>query len=78
MSDPIAIADEFNHHFYNVGNFLASNIDNSDANSFISYLKHSCPSTIFVYLTTYHEIISPISALKLNKADGHDDIPHYF
>ena len=28
--------------------------------------------------TTYHEIISLISALKLNKAEGHDDIPPYF
>ena len=77
-SDPIAIANEFNHHFSNIGNVLASNIDNSDANSFISYLKHSCPSTIFVCPTTYHEIISLISAIKLNKAEGHDDIPPYF
>ena len=77
MSDPVAIANEFNHHFSNVGNVLANNIDNSDANSFISDLKHSCGSTIFVYPTTYHEIISLISALKLNKADGHDDIPPY-
>ena len=78
VSDPIAIANEFNHHFSNVGNVLANNIDNSDANSLISYLKHSCPSTIFVYPTTYHEIISLISALKLNKAESHDDIPPYF
>ena len=74
-SDPIAMANELNHHFSNVGNVLASNIDNSDANSFISYLKHSCPPTIFVYPATYHEIISLISALELNKADSHDDIP---
>ena len=78
MSDPTAIANEFNHYFSNVGNVLANNIDNSNANSFISYLKHSCASTIFVYPTTYHEIISLISALKLNKAEGHDDIPPYF
>ena len=78
VSDPIIIANEFNHHFSNVGNVLTNNIDNSDANSFISYLKHSCPSTIFVYPTTYHEIISLISAFKLNKVEGHDDIPPYF
>ena len=31
-----------------------------------------------MYPTTYHEIISLISAFKRNKADGHDDIPPYF
>ena len=75
VSDPIAIANEFNHHFSNVGNVRASNIDNSDANHFISYLKHSCTSKIFMYPTTHHEILSLISALKLNKTEGHDDIP---
>ena len=78
VSDPIAIANEFNHHFSNVGNVLANNIDNSDANSFIPYLKHSCPSTILVCPTTYHEIISPISAPNLNKAESNGDIPPYF
>ena len=78
MSDRVAIANELHHHFSNVGNVLASNIDNFDANSFISYLKYSCPSTIFVYPSAYHEIISLISALKLDKSDGHDDIPSYF
>ena len=57
VSDPAIILEKFNSHFSNVGNSLASGINNvSYANNFHSYLKSPCSSSIYFHPTSPQEI----------------------
>ena len=78
LSDPILIAEALNEHFARIGKTLINkfNVDHDNAHPF--YLKHSCPSSLYLYPTTPAEIFRLITLLKINKANGHDDIPPYF
>ena len=77
LSDRILIAEAFNEHFARIGKTLINKF-NVDHNAYLSYLKHSCPSSLYLYPTTPAEIFRFITQLKINKANGHDDIPPYF
>ena len=77
LSDPILTAEAFNEHFARIG--ITVNIKFTvDHNSYLSYLKHSCPSFLHLYSSTLAEIFRLITLLKINKVNGHDDTPPYF
>ena len=78
ISDLNQIAEEFNNHFANVGKSLANSLKDSNTNDESIYLKHPCPTSIFLQPTTPLEIMVLINSLKLNKAKSHDDIDPYF
>ena len=74
ISDPGLIAEKFNTHFANVDKLLASRLNSNDKNSFLTYLKFPCPSSVYLYPTSPQEIFTLINNLNLNKARGYDDI----
>ena len=78
LSDPILIAKAFNEHFAKIGKTLINKFNVDHDNAYLSYLKHSCPSSLYLYPTTPAEIFRLITLLKINKANGHNDIPPYF
>ena len=74
ISDPSLIAEKFNTHFANVGKLLASRLTSNDENSFLTYLKSPCPSSVYLYPTSPQEILTLRNNLNLRKASGYDDI----
>ena len=68
----------FNEHFVRIGQTLINKFNVDHDNAYLSYSKHSCPSSLYLYPTTPAEIFRHINLLKINKANGHDDIPPYF
>ena len=78
ISDVHEITEEFNHHFVNVGKFIANSVQANSTDDEILYLKNACPDSIYLQPTTPYEIMTLINSLKLNKAGGHDDIDPYF
>ena len=78
ISDLNQIAKEFNNHFANVGKSLANSLKDNNTNDESIYLKHPCPTSIYLQPTTPLEIMVLINSLKLNKAKSHDDIDSYF
>ena len=78
LSDPILIAEAFNEHFARIGKTLINKFNVDHDNAYLSYLKHSCPSSLYLYPTTPAEIFRLITQLKINKANGYDDILPYF
>ena len=78
ISDLNQIAEEFNNHFANVGKSLANSLKDNNTNDESIYLKHPCPTSIFLQPTTPLEIMVLINSLKLNKAKSHNDIDPYF
>ena len=52
ISDPSLIAEKFNIHFANVGKLSAGHLTSNDKNSFLSYLKSPCLSSVYLYPTT--------------------------
>jgi len=58
VSDPSDIAENFNHHFVNVGKNLISDLNLSNRDQqYLTYLKSPCSSSTYLYPTTPHEII---------------------
>ena len=49
ISDPNIIVNKFNAHFANTGKVLASRLNCSDNNAFLSYLKLPCPFSAYLY-----------------------------
>ena len=78
ISDVHEITEEFNHHFVNVGKFIANSVQANSTDDEILCLKNACPDSIYLQPTTPYEIMTLINSLKLNKAGGHDDIDPYF
>ena len=78
ITDPKAIAEEFNNHFANIGEHLANSVNKVNHDNFCAYLKNACPSSIYLQPSTPQEICMLINSLKQNKASGHDDIFPYF
>ena len=78
FTNPTAIANQLNHHFVNIGKSLVTNLSGSNDNDCLTYLKSPCPSFIYFYPTTPFEIMNMISKLKINKANGHNDIMPFF
>ena len=74
ISDPNIMVDNFNVHFANIGKVLATRLNCTNNNDFLSYLKSPCPFSAYLYPTSPQEIIKLINNLKLNKACGCDDI----
>ena len=74
ISDPSLIAEKFNTNFANVGKLLASRLNSNDKNSFLTYIKSPCLSSVYLYPTSPQEIFTLINNLNLNKASGYDDI----
>ena len=73
-----AIANQLNHHFVNKGKSLVINLSGSNDNDYLTYLKSPCPSFVYFYSTTPSEIMNMNSKLKINKANGHNDIMPFF
>ena len=78
ISDVHEITEEFNHHFVNVGKFIANSVQANSTDDEILYLKNACPDSIYLQPTTPYEIMTLINYLKLNKAGGHDDVDPLF
>ena len=76
LSNPIPIAEAFNEHFARIDKALSNKFNVDHDNTDLSYLKHSCPSSLYLYPTTPAEIFRLINLLKINKAN--DDIPPCF
>ena len=76
LSNPMPIAEAFNEHFARIGKALSNKFNVDHDNTDLSYLKHSCPSSLYLYPTTPAEIFRLINLLKINKAN--DDIPPCF
>ena len=51
LSDPILIAEAFNEHFARVGKTLINKFNVDHDNAYLFYLKHSCPSSLYLYPT---------------------------
>ena len=68
------MVDKFNVHFANAGKVLASSLNGTDNNAFLSYFKLPYPYSIYLHPTFRQEIIKLINSLKLNKTCGYDDI----
>ena len=77
ISDPNIMVDKFNVHFANVGKVLASRLNCTDNNAFLSYLKLPCPFSAYLYPTSPQEIIKLTNNLKLNIACGYNDISSF-
>ena len=71
------MVDKFNVYFTNVDKVLASLLNCTDSNAFLSYLKSSCPFSIYSHPTSSQEVITLINNLILNKAYGLDDISSF-
>ena len=56
LSDPILIAEAFNEYFARIGKTLINKFNVDHDNAYLSYLKHSCPSFMYLYPTTPAEI----------------------
>ena len=46
LSDPILIAEAFNEQFARIGKTLISKFNVDHDNAYLSYLKHSCLSSL--------------------------------
>ena len=77
IADINDIAEEFNYHFATIGKSLASSINNKDKSPTF-YLKNFCTNSIYMQLTSTHEVMALINLLNLNKANKHDNIDPYF
>ena len=78
FTNPMTIANQLNYDLVNVGKSLVTNLSGSNDNDYFTYLKSSCPSSVYFYPTTPYEITNIISKLKINKANGHNDIMPFF
>ena len=78
FTNSTAIANQLNHHFVNIGKLLVTNLSGSNDNDYLTCLKLPCTSSIYFYPTAPSEIMNMISKLKINKANGHDDIMPFF
>ena len=78
FTNPTAIANQLNHHFVNIGKSVVTNLSGTNDNDYLTYVKLPSPSSTYFYLTTPSEIVNMISKLKINKANGHDDIKPFF
>ena len=74
VSDPSAIAEEFNNFFTNLGPDLAKQIQPSASNP-LEFLKDTYSNSMFFQPTTAEEISDIISSLKNSSSAGHDNIP---
>ena len=78
ITDPSAIANEFNNYFVNIGTEIASS-NQTNCNSTIStkYLSNTLPSLIFLEPPSVSEIFNLIHTLNLKKNAGDDEISTY-
>ena len=64
--------------FARIGKTLTNKFNVDYGNTYLSYSKHSCASSLYLYLTTPAEIFRLINLLEINKVSGHNNIPIYF
>ena len=78
ITDPSAIANEFNNYFVNIGTEIASS-HQMNCNSTIStkYLSNTLPSSIFLEPPSVSEIFNLIHTLNLKKSAGDNEISTY-
>ena len=57
---------------------LATRLNCTNDNDFLSYLKSPCPFSAYLYPTSPQEIIKLTNNLKLNKACGYDPRQHAY
>ena len=78
ITDPSAIANEFNNHFVNIGTEIASS-HQTNCNSTIStkYLSNTLPPSIFLEPPSVSEMFNLIHTLNLKKSAGDDEISTY-
>ena len=69
LSDPILIAEAMNEHFARIGKTLINKCNVDHDNTYLSYLKHSCPSSFYLYPTTSAEIFRLTTLITINKAN---------
>ena len=65
LTDKSSIADAFNQFYTNIGPTLAKKIGNVNLNP-LSYIKHSCSSSIFLDPVTESELVELITNLKMS------------
>ena len=75
-NNPSKIANDFNDYFTKVGSNLASNIDTGNSH-FTDFTPPPCQSSLFLYSTHNHEIITIVKHLKSSKSSGSDGISVY-
>ena len=74
--DPLAIAEEFNNYFVNIGPNLAQNIPESDLD-YRHFLKMQNSRSLFFNPILEHEVIDIVNNLKINKSAGFDGITNH-
>ena len=62
LADPILIAEAFNEHFARIGKTLINKFNVDHDSTYLSYLKHSCPSSLHLYPTTPAEIFRLVTS----------------
>ena len=67
LSDPTLIAEAFNEYFARIGKTLINKFTVDPDNTYLSYVKHLCPSSLYLYPTTPAEIFRLITLLRLTK-----------
>ena len=72
VSDPNLIASSFNNYFSNIGNNLASKIQDT-SHQYSNYLPSSVPFSFYLRPTTLNEVSSVIRNMK-SASPGHDEI----
>ena len=73
VTNPTALAEEFNHHFATIGTKLAIEISKSASTSYLNYLTGTNERFEF-HPTTPHHVLSLLNTLDKSKAAGLDDI----
>ena len=73
FTNPNDISNEFNTYFTNIGQKLASKIDNSNTN-FTQFLPPYSDKSFFLAPTNIHEILTTVRSLKSSKSTGHDGL----
>ena len=74
ITDPLAIANEYNNFFVNIGKSLSNKINTNEAHTHMSYLKHPNENSIFMYPITEYDISTEIGLLNQNKSSAYDHI----
>jgi len=74
ISNPLAVANEFNTYFTSVADAIRSSIPQCDKH-FSSFLKHPNPNSIFLSPVTSDEVSKIISSMPSSKAYGPNSVP---
>ena len=73
ITDDADIAEEFNNCFVNVGNSLASKINNTDVSP-LSYLDKSPESSFFLKPVINADLVKAVKQIKKIFTPGYDDL----